>query len=232
MKHVLEVCLVALTLATNVTPSASAQSAAMQRGVSVQLAVTNNATPMPEADNEDAWIVTVTAEGAIYFGTDPVAAASLADEMKSRPRKREQKLCIKADARSPFANVERVLEAGRGVGFEAAVLLTAQPGTPESGTVVLPNGLEVLISPTLPAAAVATVVQLLNPEHQGPLLRVNGDEIPWSALEGTLRRHFQKGDEKVILLKADEQLPFGQVVQAIDTCRATGAKVVLPTPQL
>ena len=232
MKHLLEVCLVALTLATNVTPSVSAQSVAMQRGVSVQLAATNNATPMPDADNEDAWIVTVTAEGAIYFGTDPVAAASLADEMKRRPRNREQKVYVKADARAPFANVERVLEAGRVVWFEAAVLLTAQPVTAESGTVVLPNGLEVLIGPRLSAATVATVVQLLSPGHQGPLLRVNGDEIAWSALEGTLRQHFQKGDEKVILLKADEQSPFGQVVQAIDTSRATGAKIVLATPQL
>jgi biopolymer transport protein ExbD len=203
----------------------------MQRGVSVQLAVTKNATPMPEADNEDAWIVTVTAEGATYFGTDPVAAASLADEMKRRPRKREQKLYVKADARAPFANIERVLEDGSEVWFEAAVLLTAQPVTPESGTVVPPKGLELLIGPR-PPAMVATVVQLLNPEHQGLLLRVNGEEISWSALEGTLRRHFQKGDEKVILLKADEQLPFGPVVQAIDTCRATGAKVVLSTPQL
>ena len=232
MKHLLEVCLVALTLATSVTPSASAQSAAMQRGVSVQLAVTNNATPMPEADNGGAWIVTVTAEGAMYFGTNPVAAASLADEMKSRPRNREQKLYVKADARAPFANVARVLEAGSEVSLEAAVLLTAQPVASKSGTVVPPKGLEVLIGPRPPAAAVATVVQLLNPAHQEPLLRVNGDEIPWSALEGTLRRHFQKGDEKVILLKADEQLPFGQVVQAIDMCRATGAKIVLATPQL
>ena len=230
MKHLLEVCLVALTLATNVTPSASAQSAAMQWGVSVQLAVTNNATPMPEADDENAWIVTVTADGAIYFRTDPVTPASLADEMKRRPRNRAQKLYVKADVRAPFANVERALEAGREVWFEAAVLLTAQPGTPESGTVVPPNGLEVLIGPRLPTAAVATVVQLLNAEHQGPLLRVNGDEISWPALESTLRQHFQKGDAKLILLKADEQLRFGQVVQAIDTCRATGAKVVLPTP--
>ena len=229
MKHLLEVCLVALTLATNVTPSASAQSATMQRGVSVQLAVTNNASPMPEADDENAWIVTVTADGAIYFGTDPVAPASLVDEMKRRSRDRAQKLYVKADARAPFANVERVLEAGREVWFEAAVLLTAQPGTPESGTVVPPNGLEVLIGPRLPTAAVATVVQLLNAEHQGPLLRVNGDEISWPALEGTLRQHFQKGDAKLILLKADAQLRFGRVVQAIDTCRVTGAKVVLPT---
>jgi biopolymer transport protein ExbD len=230
MNPILEVCLVALTLTTNVIPSAFAQTAAMQRGVSVQLSVTNNATPMPEADDENAWIVAVTGNGVIYFGTDLVTPARLADEMKRRPRIRGQELYVKADARARFAQVERVLEAGSEVGFEAAVLLTTQPGAPESGTVVPPNGLEVLIGPRLPAAAVATVVQLLSQGHQGPLLRVNGDEIPRSGLEGTLRRHFQKGDEKVILLKADEQLPFEQVVQAVDICRATGARVVLPTP--
>jgi len=97
---------------------------------------------------------------------------------------------------------------------------------------VPPNGLEVLVGPSLPAGTVATVVQLLNSGQHRPLLKVNGDEISWSALEGTLRQHFQKGDEKVILLKADEQLPFGQVVQVIDMCRATQAKVVLDTPLL
>ena len=95
-----------------------------------------------------------------------------------------------------------------------------------------PNGLEVLAGPSLPAGTIATVVQLLSSGQPRPLLRVNGDEISWSALEGTLRRHFQKGDEKVILLKADEHLPFAQVVQVIDTCRATGAKIVLATPGL
>ncbi len=84
----------------------------------------------------------------------------------------------------------------------------------------------------MPAGTVATVVQLLSSGQPRPSLRVNGDEISWSALEATLRQHFQKGDEKVILLKADEHLPFGQVVQVIDTCRATGAKVVVDTSGL
>jgi biopolymer transport protein ExbD len=90
----------------------------------------------------------------------------------------------------------------------------------------------VLIAPALPAGGVATVVELLSSGQQRPLLKVNGDEISWSALEHTLRLHFQKGDEKVVLLKADEQLPFGQVVQVIDMCRATGAKVVVGTSEI
>ena len=202
----------------------------LSQGISVQMARTTNAVAYPAADNADAWIVAVTAEGELYFGVKPATPDQLLEEMKAAPRQRDAKLYVKADVRAPFANVERVLAAGREVAFEAPVLLTAQPVGSAPGTVMPPNGLEVLIGP--PAGMVATVVQLLSSGQPRPVLRVNGDEISWSALEGTLRRHFQKGDEKVILLKADEHLPFGQVVQVIDTCRATGAKVVLDTSAL
>jgi biopolymer transport protein ExbD len=204
----------------------------LRQGVTVQMAHTTSAVAYPDADNNDAWIVAVTADGNLYFRVKPVTPDQLLEEMKATPRQRDAKLYVKADARAPFANVARVLEAGRVVGFEAPVLLTAQSLHPAFGAVVPPNGLEVLIGPALPAGGVATVVQLLNSGQPEPFLKVNGDEISWSALESTLRQHFQKGDEKVILLKADEQLPFGQVVQVIDVCRATGAKVVLDTPLL
>jgi biopolymer transport protein ExbD len=58
-------------------------------------------------------------------------------------------------------------------------------------------------------------------------VKINNDEIPWSDLQSTLMQHFQKGDEKVILLKADVHLPFAAVARAIDMCRSTGANVVL-----
>jgi len=221
----------ALALMTLLSPGFS-HAQQLRQGVTVQMAHTASAVAYPAADDNDAWIVVVTADGDLYFGVKPVTPDQLLEEMKATPRQRDAKLYIKADARAPFANVARVLQAGREVAFEAPVLLTAQSLSPAPGTVVPPNGLEVLTGPALPAGGVATLVQLLNSGQQKPLLRVNGDEISWSALEGTLRQHFQKGDEKVILLKADEQLPFGQVVQVIDMCRATQAKVVLDTPLL
>ena len=63
------VCLLASTLATAAVLMAVAQSPALQRGVSVQMAATNNAAPMPDADNQYAWIVTVAADGSLYFGS-------------------------------------------------------------------------------------------------------------------------------------------------------------------
>jgi biopolymer transport protein ExbD len=236
MKCLLSVCLIASLAAAIVhvveRPVNASQETTptLQLGVSVTMAGTSNAQPMPEADSADAWIVTVIENGSLYFGTNAVSPESLMEEMKSRPRNREQKLYIKADARAPFAKVERVFEAGREVAFGSAVLLTAQPAHPSFGTVAPPNGLEVLTGPALPAGTVATVVQLLNSRQEGPLLRVNDDEISRSALESTLRQHFQKGDNKVILLKADTRLQFGQVVQVIDACRAAGATVVMAPP--
>ncbi len=227
MNRILEVCLIAATFAASITPASQAQSPALQKGISVQMPQTSNAAPVPEADNEDAWIVTVTAYGSMYFGTDPVTATSLADEMKRRPRIRGQKLYVKADARSAFAHVETVLETGRSMFFDTAVLLTSQAESPAPETIVSPKGLEVMLGRALPAGTVTTVVQLRNSGRQRPALTINGDEISWSALESTLRRHFQNGDERAVLLRADARLLFADVVQAVDACRASGAKVVL-----
>ncbi len=223
---------VALLFVLVLFPQHPSHAQELQRGVSVQMPITSNATSVPDADRNDAWVVAVTADGSLYLGADPMTPEGLADWMKTHPRNREAKLYIKADARAPFASVQQVLDIARRARFEAPVLLTSQRKPIAPGTVLPPRGLEVQIAPALPAGAVATVVQLFNSGQQRPLLRVNGDEISWSALEATLSQHFQNGDEKIILLKADERLPFGQVVQAIDMCRSTGAKIFLPTPEL
>ncbi len=230
MSYMRFVCLLASTLTTAAVLLAVAQSPTLQRGVSVQMAVTNNAAPMPDADNQDAWIVTVADDGSLYFGTDPVTAQGLVNAMMRTPRNREQRLYIKADARAPFANVERALAAGREVAFDAPVLLTMQRANPGTGTVVTPKGLEVMIGPTSPPGAVATVVELFNSKQQPLMLKINGDQIPLSALQSTLMQHFQKGDEKMILLKADVHLPFADVARVIDVCRSAGARVYVSEP--
>jgi biopolymer transport protein ExbD len=208
-----------------------AQSPAMQKGISVELAPTSNAALMPDADNADAWIVAVTDNGSVYFGTDSVTPAALADEMKNRPRNRQRKLYIKADARAPFANVERVLEAARETFFEAPVLLTSQPEASEPGTVASPEGLEVWIGAS-PSDSQSITVQALNSGQQSPILKINHEPVSWEALRSTLMQAYQNRSEKVILVNADGQLSFAQVVRVIDTCRSTGAKVVLVAPEI
>jgi biopolymer transport protein ExbD len=227
MKYVLEVCLIALAAGSFVPPTA-AQALAMQQGISVELVPTHNASAVPDADGEDAFIATVTENSLVYLGVNLITLPELAEKARSTPFKRGQAIYIKADARTPYATVSRVLQATGGP--IPQVLLTSQPASAESSTIVPPEGLNVSVGSTFPSGTVATVVQLF-PSLQGrPLLKINNDEISWSALESTLRRHFQKGDEKTVLLRADTRLPFADVVHAVDACRAAGAAVHLAAP--
>ena len=203
----------------------------MQKGVSVDLPQTSNAVKVPEADNQNALIITVAANGSAYFGVTPIVPDALAEGIKKDLANRTgAKLYVKADARTQYADVMNILAALRTAGVDAPTLLTAQADSPQPGTLAPPKGLEVLLDPSLPAGTVATVVQLFNSGQESPVLKINNDQISWSALQRTLKQHFQKGDERVILLKADAQLSFADVVQAVDMCRATRAKVVLGTP--
>jgi biopolymer transport protein ExbD len=53
-----------------------------QKGISVELPVTSNAIPAPDADQEDAFIVTVTDEGSVYVGIGLTTTAALAERVK------------------------------------------------------------------------------------------------------------------------------------------------------
>jgi len=207
-----------------------AQTPALRKGVSVQMAVTNNAAPIPAADDNDAWVVTVTADGKLYFGAKRVSADGLAEEMRIHPRRREQNLYIKADARVQFASVRKVLEISRTSFFEAPVLLTSQPAQPGPGAVVPPKGMEVLVGS--PSTSESAVVQVLRSSNGTPTLTVNDEKVSWDSLQSALLTSYQNQSEKLVVVKASGQVPFASVVRAIDVCRATGGKVFLAEPEI
>ena len=227
MKYSLSVCPSALAFATMVlslTSAAAAQSPALEKGVSVQMAATSNATAFPQADNQDAWIVAVTADGSLYFGVKPVTVEGLTEEMKSTPRRREARLYVKADARARFDAVKKALHAAQKDLFETVVLLTDQQPHAADVVMVPPQGLEVSLA--LPSATV-TVVELYNSGRPTPGLKVNDQELSWSELQPALSEASQGGRVKQVVLEADGGLPFDQVVKVIDVSRSLGAKVAL-----
>src|SRR5512138_1351405 len=89
-----DVMLVLLIIFMVITPM-------LQKGVSVDLARTNNPAPMPDADKEDALLVAVTRDGKIFFGSERVAtAADLATMVKDKlANKTDKRVFVKADAR-------------------------------------------------------------------------------------------------------------------------------------
>lgn len=233
MNYLLEVCLIALVLTRGmmspvVAPSETPAHLPLQKGVSVELPVTRNAVPLPDADRADALIVTVTDSGSVYLGISLTPPAALEAELRDGLAKQlERRLYIKADARTPYANVAQILDAVRAAGIETPELLTAQTDSSQPGTVVSPKGLEVSLVPRLASSPQAIVLQMQKSGDQQPILKINDEQIPWAALQRTVRRLEQNRSERVVLIKADGVLPFADVIEATDICSSIGAKIVL-----
>ncbi len=121
-----DVMLVLLIIFMVITPM-------LQKGVSVDMAQVNNPVPMPDADKEDALLVSVMRDGKIYFGTDVVTADSLTQKVKDRLANRvDKRVFIKSDARAKYGNVVDVVDNVRAAGVDDVGLLTEQRKTSPS----------------------------------------------------------------------------------------------------
>ena len=197
----------------------------LQKGVSVQLAPTKNATPMPAADEQNAWIIAITAEGGLFFGSESVTRDGLLNTMIRTPRNRDQNLYIKADARTPYSNVEYALKAAHTVWFDRPILLSQQSSSSEAGTIVPPKGLEVSLESGAIAGPKSIEIEILSAQGT-PTLKINGHATEWENLHTNLAKSFSSGEENVVRLKANGTVPFGYVARAIDACTPQ-ARVIL-----
>ena len=118
-----DVMLVLLIIFMVVTPM-------LQKGISVDMAKVNNPDQMPDADKEDALLVSVMRNGDVFFGTDKITADTLTGKVKDRLANRvDKRVYVKADARAHFGNVVQVVDAVRAAGVDDLGLLTDQRKT-------------------------------------------------------------------------------------------------------
>ena len=121
-----DVMLVLLIIFMVVTPM-------LQKGVSVDMAKVNNPEQMPDADKEDALLVSVTRDGQVYFGTDQISVDNLTNKVKDRLANRaDKRVYVKADMRARFGNVVQVVDGVRAAGVDDLGLLTDQRKTTPS----------------------------------------------------------------------------------------------------
>lgn len=212
---------VTIAIAIGVGP----QKPALQKGVSVQMAVTNNAQPMPAADELDAWVIAVTADGSLFFGADQETSEGLLQQMKVNPRKKDQNIYIKADARATFSEVKKALHAAREARFEAAVLLTMQHESVRPGTVVAPRGIAVRLQ--APPNGEVVFVRLSSSERGPATLNINSQTVLWTELDNTLKQTVQSTGQTV-QVEANDAVPFSDVMRVLDAARANKATVSLP----
>jgi biopolymer transport protein TolR len=118
-----DVMLVLLIIFMVVTPM-------LQKGVSVDMAKVNNPEQMPDADKEDALLVSITRDGQVYFGTDQINVDNLTSKVKDRLANRaDKRVYVKADMRARFGNVVQVVDGVRAAGVDDLGLLTDQRKT-------------------------------------------------------------------------------------------------------
>ncbi|MBZ5512985.1 MAG: ExbD/TolR family protein [Acidobacteriia bacterium] len=115
-----DVMLVLLIIFMVITPM-------LQKGVSVDLAKTNNPVQMPDADKEDALLVAVQRDGAVFFGAEKISPDQLTNKIKDKLAARmDKRVFIRADARTKYGNVVEVVDNVRAAGVDQLGLLTEQ----------------------------------------------------------------------------------------------------------
>jgi biopolymer transport protein ExbD len=203
----------------------------LQQGISVQMPTTGSASSLPEADNADAWIVTVNANNDIYFGVDPMTPQSLFDAMKMRPRIRGQELYVKADGRASSATVAQVLSVAHTDMFERVILLTQQSSGAQAGSVVAPKGLPLWIDSATVSEAVVVQIEPGQDRDGSPFLKVDNQEVSLKGLQRKLEERLQDRRDRVVVIKPG-QVPFADMAHVVDVCNMSAAKTVLAASTL
>jgi biopolymer transport protein ExbD len=90
--------------------------------------VTNHSLSLPNANKEDAIVVAVMRDGAVYFRNSKTTCELLPDAIRQAVRDgAERKVYVKADARARYVDVEAVIDAIRHAGIANVAFITVKP---------------------------------------------------------------------------------------------------------
>ena len=122
-----DIMLVLLIIFMVVTPM-------LQKGISVDLAQVSNPREMQDADRDDAVILAVTRDGAIYLGATPIQKSEITSKVRDMVSARLDKtVYVKSDARAKYGDVVAVVDEVRAAGVDQLGLLTEKRQTRPSG---------------------------------------------------------------------------------------------------
>jgi len=113
-----DIMLVLLIIFMVVTPM-------LQKGMNVDMAKVNNPADMPNADKDDAVIVAVTRDGAVYLGQTKSDLSAIASQVSDLIAGRLAKtVFIKSDSRAKYGDVVKLVDEVRSAGVDNVGLLT------------------------------------------------------------------------------------------------------------
>jgi biopolymer transport protein ExbD len=101
----------------------------LQKTHQVDLAPTNNAHDMKDADRDDAVVVAVTRDGTLYLQNNRISKEAITNEVKDQIANRLDKtVYVKSDARAKYGDVVAVVDEIRSAGVDQLGLLTQKVG--------------------------------------------------------------------------------------------------------
>ena len=113
-----DIMLVLLIIFMVVTPM-------LQKGMSVEMAKVTNPMDMPNADRDDAIIVGISRDGAIFLGNQKTAIDQIGSLVRDRISNRVDKtVFIKSDGRAKYGDVVKLVDEVRSAGVDNVGLLT------------------------------------------------------------------------------------------------------------
>src|SRR5689334_9747189 len=113
-----DIMLVLLIIFMVVTPM-------LQKDHPVDLARTDNAKDMQDADKEDAIVVAITRDGNIFLRNTQISKEQISSEVKDRIANRlEKTVYVKSDARAKYGDVVAAVDEIRSAGVDQVGLLT------------------------------------------------------------------------------------------------------------
>jgi hypothetical protein len=135
MKSVMTACLAGSILICG-AGAQNSQDPVLTQGISVQMASADHAVEMRAADEPNATVVAITADGKVFVGINPAEPEALSNLSADT-------VYLKADSRTPYQKVLAVLDALRG---RSVVLLTTPPANAVRQGVVAPYGVRLTVS--------------------------------------------------------------------------------------
>ena len=106
----------------------------LQKTTPVDLAMTQNARDMKDADKDDAIVVAITRDGSIFLNNNKTVKENITGDIKDKLTNRLDKtVYVKSDARAKYGDVVAVVDEIRSAGVDSLGLLTerAQSKTPK-----------------------------------------------------------------------------------------------------
>jgi biopolymer transport protein ExbD len=214
--------------------------------VSVDLAKAEHLVSMPGAGSDDAIVVAVTRDGAVFLRNDKVDPARLGSRIRAnRTDRTGQTMYLRADRRAQYRNVENAVEAMHNAGAEVVGLLTKRKEDAQTeGFLWIGNplfesvGLEVSFPslPKIPSRGSSPpdptiVVHVVWRPGDAPAYKINAADVGLGDLQSRLNEIFANRAERVMFIKGDEDLNFSDIVDVIDIGRASGVDhIVLLSP--